>query len=166
MVDLTLRAGDHVEHDLFEDHPASSHTCSAGQERTDGGTVRAMTEQTSHQDVVKATAEAEATMRPQQVPINMYETTEAVVVVAPLPAVAAEDVTIELRPGVLRFWAHLRSAGPREHLVHEWDYGAYERTIDIGEGYGAPVTASLGKGQLVVSLAAAGGQLRANSSPT
>jgi HSP20 family molecular chaperone IbpA len=111
-----------------------------------------MTEQPSHQEVVKATAEAEATMRPQSVPINMYETSEAVVVVAPFPAVSAEDVTIELRPGVLRFWAHLRSAGPRDHLVHEWDYGGYEREIDLPEGFGSSVEASLANGQLAVRV--------------
>lgn len=125
-----------------------------------------MTEQTSHQDVVKATAEAEATMRPQQVPINMYETTEAVVVVAPLPAVAAEDVTIELRPGVLRFWAHLRSAGPREHLVHEWDYGGYEREIELPEAVGSGVEASLARGQLAIRVLRGDPVEHASISPT
>ena len=54
--------------------------------------------------------------------------------VAPLPAVRCEDVRIELRPGdpvTLRFWAHLRSAGPREYLVHEWEYGGYERQLEL-----------------------------------
>src|SRR5205085_2808448 len=86
-------------------------------------------ERPTHQEVVDATAAAQATMRPQNVPVNMYETTGAVVVVAPLPAVTAKDVTIELRPGQLRFWAALRSAGPRDFLLREWDYGGYEREI-------------------------------------
>ena len=72
-------------------------------------------------------------------PVNVYETSGAVVVVAPLPAVRAEDVTIEVhpRPGgraQLRFWAHLRSAAPRNYLVHEWDYGGYEREVDLPDG--------------------------------
>ena len=67
------------------------------------------TEQPSHQVVVDATAAAERTMSTQRVPVNVYETTGALVLVCPLPAVTARDVTIELRPGRLRFWAHLRT---------------------------------------------------------
>ena len=67
-------------------------------------------EQPTHRDVLDATAAVEATMSPQKVPVNVYETTGAVVIVAPMPAVTAGDVTIELGAGVLRFWARLRSA--------------------------------------------------------
>jgi HSP20 family molecular chaperone IbpA len=81
------------------------------------------TDRTSHEVVVEATAQTERTMRAQRVPVNVYETTAALVVVSPLPAVTAADVTIELRPGSLRFWAHLRSAAPRDYLAHEWEYG-------------------------------------------
>ena len=109
-------------------------------------------EQASHQDVVDATAATERTMRPQRVPVNVYETTGALVVVAPLPAVRAGDVTIELRPGALRFWAPLRSAGPRSHLVHEWDYGGYEREVDVPAGFGRAVEASLANGQLAIRV--------------
>jgi HSP20 family molecular chaperone IbpA len=111
-----------------------------------------MQEQASHQDVLDATATTEATMRPQNVPINVYEATGALVIVAPLPAVTANDVTIELRPGALRFWAHLRSAGPREYLVHEWHYGGYEREVALPDGYGSGVEASLSNGQLVIRV--------------
>ena len=110
------------------------------------------TEQPSHQEVVDATAEAEATMRPQRVPVNAYETTGAFVVVAPLPAVTPGDVTIELRPGKLRFWAHLRSAGPREFVINEWAYGGYERELDLPDGFGAGVEASLANGQLAIRI--------------
>jgi HSP20 family molecular chaperone IbpA len=74
------------------------------------------------------------------------------VVVAPLPAVTAEDVTIEVRPGKLRFWAHLRSAGPRDYLMHEWDYGGYERELDLPEAYGGGVESSLANGQLAIRV--------------
>lgn len=106
----------------------------------------------SHQEVVDATAAAEAVMRPQQVPVNIYETSGAMVVVAPIPAVTADDVTVELKSGRLRFWASLRSAGPREFLVKEWDYGGYEREIDLPAGFGAGVEASVANGQLVVRV--------------
>jgi HSP20 family molecular chaperone IbpA len=109
-------------------------------------------EHSSHQQVVEATAAAEATMRPQKVPVNVYETSAALVIVAPLPAVQPKDVTIELRPGSVRFWAALRSAGLREYLINEWDYGGYEREVDLPEGYGKAVEASLANGQLAIRV--------------
>lgn len=109
-------------------------------------------EQPTHRQVVDSTAAVEATMSPQNVPVNVYETTGAVVLVAPLPAVTAGDVTVELGNGTLRFWARLRSAPPRQYLIHEWDYGGYEREVSIPDGYGSGVEASLVNGQLVVRI--------------
>ena len=110
------------------------------------------TAQPSHQAVVDATAAAERTMQAQRVPVNVYEATGALVVIAPLPAVTADDVTIELRPNTLRFWAHLRSAAPRDYLVHEWDYGGYEREVAVPDGFGSSVEASLANGQLAIRV--------------
>src|SRR3954465_5465911 len=109
-------------------------------------------EQPTHQEVVDATAATQATMKPQSVPVNVYEATGALVVLAPLPAVTAEDVCVELRSGRVRFWASLRSAGPREYLVHEWEYGGYEREVEVPAGYGGAVEASVTNGQLVVRV--------------
>jgi HSP20 family molecular chaperone IbpA len=109
-------------------------------------------QQPTHQQVVDATAATEATMRPQRVPVNAYETNGALVVVAPLPAVTADDVTIDLRRGTLRFWASLRSAAPRDYLLHEWEYGGYEREIDLPDGFGSGVEASLANGQLAIRV--------------
>lgn len=109
-------------------------------------------EQRTHQAVVDATAATEAAMRPQTVPVNVYEATGALVVVAPLPAVTADDVTVELRGSKLRFYANLRSSGPREYLIREWEYGGYERELDLPEGYGSGVEASLSNGQLAVRV--------------
>ena len=106
----------------------------------------------TREEVAAATATAEATMRPQSVPVNVYETPGALVVLAPLPAVTTKDVTIEVRPGTVRFWARLRSAGPRHYLVHEWEYGGYEREIDLPEGYGRGVEATLANGQLAIRV--------------
>ncbi|MGH9086285.1 MAG: Hsp20/alpha crystallin family protein [Acidimicrobiales bacterium] len=124
------------------------------------------TQQPTHAEVVDATADLEATMRAQAVPVNVYEASEALVVVAPLPAVQAQDVTVELRSGTLRFWAHLRSAAPREYLVHEWEYGGYEREIDVPDGFGGGVEASLANGQLVVRVLRGEGTEPQTCSPT
>jgi HSP20 family molecular chaperone IbpA len=108
--------------------------------------------QFTHQEVLESKAAAEAVMRPQQVPVNMYETSGALVVVAPIPAVTANDVTVEFNPPRLRFWACLRSAGTREFLLKEWDYGGYERELDLPAGFGSGVEASVANGQLVVRV--------------
>jgi HSP20 family molecular chaperone IbpA len=106
----------------------------------------------TQREVADATAATEASMSPQPVPVNMYEAGEAVVIVAPMPAVQANDVTVELADGQLRFWAHLRSAGPRRYLVHEWEYGGYERSVDVPAGFGGGVEATLTNGQLAIRV--------------
>ena len=109
-------------------------------------------ERPSQREVSAATAATEAAMRPQRVPVNMYETPAALVILAPLPAVTAGDVNIEVEPGHLRFWAHLRSAGPRTMLIQEWEYGGYEREVDLPDGYGSGVEATLANGQLAIRV--------------
>jgi HSP20 family molecular chaperone IbpA len=109
-------------------------------------------EQSSHGDVLASTQAVEESMSPQRVPVNVHETSEALVIVAPLPAVTAKDVTIELKPGALRFWSQLRSAGPRDYLVHEWHYGGYEREVEIPAGFGGGVEATLTNGQLAIRV--------------
>jgi HSP20 family protein len=104
------------------------------------------------QEVKDATAETEATMKPQAVPVNMYETSEAVVVVAPLPAVQPDDVSVEVRGTTLRFWARVRSSGTREYLLREWEYGGYERELELPAGFGAAVEATLSNGQLAIRV--------------
>lgn len=111
-----------------------------------------MAERLTNQEVSDATVAAEAEMTPQRVPVNMYETPAALVVLAPFAAVTNDDVTVELRQDQLRFFARLRSAAPREHLLREWDYGGYERELDLPEGFGAGLEASLVNGQLVVRV--------------
>ena len=107
---------------------------------------------TSHQEIVDHTVATELDMKPQSVPVNMYEASNAVVVVAPMPAVTPGDVTVELRPGTLRFFAHVRSSGTRDYLLHEWEYGGYERELELPAGFGAGVEATLTNGQLAVRV--------------
>src|SRR5688500_16745373 len=117
-----------------------------------GRVVGMATDDRTQQQVEEATAATEATMSAQKVPVNVYETTGALVVVAPLPAVTADDVSVELRDGCVRFWASLRSAGVREYLIKEWEYGGFEREIDLPSGYGSGVEASLANGQLAIRV--------------
>jgi HSP20 family molecular chaperone IbpA len=36
--------------------------------------------------------------------------------------------------------------------VHEWEYGGYERELDLPEGFGAGLEATLANGQLAVRV--------------
>lgn len=87
-----------------------------------------------------------------QVPINMYEAGEALVVVAPLPGVMPSDITVDVAGGELRIAAGMRSPAAKQYLTHEWHYGPFERTVTLPEGYGGQGTATLGHGQLAIRV--------------
>jgi HSP20 family molecular chaperone IbpA len=111
-----------------------------------------MSDRPTSDEVRSSTAETARSMTPQRVPVNSYETPGAYVVVAPLPAVTESDVTVELTADGLCFSAELRSAGLREYVLHEWEYGGYERHVEIPTGFGSDVEATLSNGQLVVRV--------------
>lgn len=92
------------------------------------------------------------TMAPQSVPVNVYRTTEAIVVVAPMPGVDLHDVEVTVEGDELVLRADLRTAAPKDYLIHEWDYGHYERRIALPEHVTGEPILSLGRGQLAVSL--------------
>jgi HSP20 family protein len=92
----------------------------------------------------------------QQVPVNMYETDDAVVVVAAMPGVMPEDVTIAAEGNVLTLRSDLRSVAPKDYLLHEWQYGRYERILQLPDGFDGAISASYGNGQLAVRVAREG----------
>lgn len=87
-----------------------------------------------------------------RVPVNVYEAEDALVVVAPLPGVTAQDVTVDVDGNQLRIAAAMRSAAPKDYLVHEWHYGPFERTVELPDGFGGGGTATHGNGQLAIRL--------------
>jgi HSP20 family molecular chaperone IbpA len=89
---------------------------------------------------------------PQPVPVNLYPAEEALVLVAPLPGVMADDVEVVIEPGLLTVSAAMRTAAPKDYLLHEWHYGPYRRSIELPWGFGATATASFGNGQLAVHI--------------
>lgn len=94
------------------------------------------------------------------VPVNVYEADEALVIVAPLPGVMPDDVEVVVDGTDVVIRAAMRSAAPKDYLVHEWHYGPFERALTIPAGYGGEAKASFGNGQLAVHLGrgdAAGG---------
>src|SRR3954447_538893 len=93
----------------------------------------------------------------QRVPVNVFETDDALVIVAPMPGVMADDVEIVVDADSLTMRADLRATAPgKRHVMHECDYGGYERSVPLPGVFHGEVTASLGNGQLAVSVARAG----------
>ena len=87
-----------------------------------------------------------------QVPVNVYEAGEALVVVAPLPGVGPDDVEVAVDGDHLRITAAMRSPAAKDYLVHEWHYGPYQRELDLPVGFGGGGTATFGNGQLAIRL--------------
>lgn len=92
---------------------------------------------------------------PQRIPVNIYETDEDIVIVAPMPGVEGENVDIEVVGSTITLTASLRGPGQedRHYLLREWSYGPYERTITLPVEIDAQhANASHGNGILVLSL--------------
>jgi HSP20 family protein len=93
--------------------------------------------------------------RTQRIPVNVYDTGEDIVLVAPMPGVEAENIDIEVWGSAVTLRASLRGPGQTErtYLLHEWTYGPYERTITLPVEVDAQhANASHGNGVLVLSL--------------
>lgn len=88
----------------------------------------------------------------QRVPVNMYESDGALVIVAPLPGVMPDNVEVEVVGRTLTLRAAMRAPAPKEYIVHEWHYGPFERTVELPEGFGGEPKLSFGNGQLAISV--------------
>ena len=88
----------------------------------------------------------------QRVPVNMYETEGALVLVMPLPGVMADDVSIDIEDDRVHVNAEQRTAAEKDYITHEWHYGPYERMVTVPGGFGGPASATFGNGQLAVRL--------------
>jgi HSP20 family molecular chaperone IbpA len=89
---------------------------------------------------------------PDQLMVNMFATTTAVVVVAPLPGVMAEQVEVRLKGDRLSIRASRASDSDHDYLLHEWVAGTLTRELEIPQGAGWPLTASMRDGQLTITL--------------
>jgi HSP20 family protein len=69
-----------------------------------------------------------------EVPVNLFENERELMVVAPMPGVAPEDISVEVTAdGLLTLRAEQRGEGQERisHLRREWTYGPYERSIEL-----------------------------------
>ncbi|HUQ63482.1 MAG TPA: Hsp20/alpha crystallin family protein [Acidimicrobiales bacterium] len=97
---------------------------------------------------------------PQRVPLNMYEADGAIVLVAPLPGVMADDVEVIVDGRKVTITAAMRTSADKDYTLHEWHYGPFERTIEVPAGFYGEPSASFGNGQLALRIARADGPAR------
>jgi HSP20 family molecular chaperone IbpA len=81
----------------------------------------------------------------QRLPVNVYETTGAVVVVTPMPAVMASDVHVTLDGRSLSIRAECRTPAEKDYLLHE-------RDLELPDGFAGMAEASFANGQLALRV--------------
>ncbi|HEV7888880.1 MAG TPA: Hsp20/alpha crystallin family protein [Acidimicrobiales bacterium] len=114
--------------------------------------TKPMTDRLTDRQARRDGTAGEAGGETMQVPVNVYQADQALVVVAPLPGVMPADVEVVVDGTEVTIRAAMRTPAPKEYLVHEWHYGPFERTITVPEGYAGEAKASFGNGQLALSL--------------
>lgn len=91
---------------------------------------------------------------PTAVPVNLFENDRELMVVAPMPGVAPEDITIDVTDdGHLTLRAAMHGEGQERiaYLSREWSYGPHERTIALPYAVDA-LRANVTYGNGVVSI--------------
>lgn len=71
---------------------------------------------------------------PTAIPVNLYQNDRELVIIAPMPGVAPEDIAIEVTADgemTLTCAEHGLGQERREYLVREWSYGPYLRRVQL-----------------------------------
>jgi HSP20 family molecular chaperone IbpA len=96
-----------------------------------------------------------APQQEQLVPVRMYEGDGRLMVVAPMPGLEAEDISVSLRKDLLVIRGEYR--GPhqaeRDLLIAEWAIGPYYRDLQLPQPVdGTRTNATYGNGVLVLAM--------------
>jgi HSP20 family protein len=94
---------------------------------------------------------------PQSIPVNVFESEEILMVVAPVPGLQQEDIEITARGNSLtiegRERADLKPDTQKRYLRHEWRYGPYHRTVELPYAVdSSSAEATMGDGVLTIRL--------------
>ncbi|HET8777792.1 MAG TPA: Hsp20/alpha crystallin family protein [Candidatus Limnocylindria bacterium] len=80
------------------------------------------------------TAEATPMTDATAIPVNMFDNERELMVIAPMPGVGPEDISIDVTDdGRVTLRAQMHGEGQEriDYIQREWSYGPYERTIDL-----------------------------------
>lgn len=90
------------------------------------------------------------------IPVNLFDNKRELMVVAPMPGVGPEDISIDVTDdGHITLRAAMHGEGQEriDYLTREWSYGPYERTIELPFPVDAKrANVSYGNGVLAVTL--------------
>jgi HSP20 family protein len=90
------------------------------------------------------------------IPVNLYDNERDLMVVAPMPGVGPEDISIDVTAdGQLTLRAAQRGEGQEriDYIAREWSYGPYERTLELPYPVDAMrANVSYGNGVLAITL--------------
>ena len=89
----------------------------------------------------------------RRLPVNVFATTSSAMVVAPLPGVMPEHVRIVVSDRELTVTAERDVDADHDYLLHEWNPPGFERTIELPDDVGWPITAAVTNGLLTITLA-------------
>jgi HSP20 family protein len=93
---------------------------------------------------------------PTAIPVNLFENDRELMVVAPMPGVGPEDISIDVTDdGHLTLRARQHGEGQEriDYLTREWSYGPYERTIELPSAVDAMrANVSYGNGVLAITF--------------
>ena len=97
---------------------------------------------------------------PTAVPINLFENDRELMVVAPMPGVGPEDISIDVTDDghlTVRSAQHGEGQERINYLLREWSYGPYERTIELPHAVDARrANVTYGNGVLSITFPKAG----------
>ena len=90
------------------------------------------------------------------IPVNLFDNDRELMVVAPMPGVAPEDISIDVTDDgtlVLRAAQHGEGQERIDYLLREWSYGPYERSIQLPYAVDAMrANVSYGNGVVTITL--------------
>ncbi len=99
---------------------------------------------------------------PTAIPVNLFQNDRELMVVAPMPGVAPEDISVDVSDDgqlTLRAAQHGEGQERIDHLLREWSYGPYERTIELPCAVDAMrANVSYGNGVLSITFPKVGAQ--------
>jgi HSP20 family protein len=90
------------------------------------------------------------------IPVNIFENDHELMVVAPMPGIAAEDISVDVHnDGRLTLRARMHGEGQEriEYLLREWSYGPFERVVLLPRAVDASrANLSFGNGVLAITF--------------
>ncbi len=90
------------------------------------------------------------------IPVNLFENNRELMIVAPMPGVAPEDISIDVTDEgtlVLRAAQHGEGQERIVYLRREWSYGPYERSVELPYAVDAMrANVSYGNGVVTITL--------------